>query len=348
MAPACLSDTSASAKYIRETLKPVLEQFSRHCLEHFPPDPLKAMAHFSMNSVQVDEWKKDGNRLKNLRQQVDQDEAKKRYMRELLNPILEEFAANCLRSCPPDPLIAMAEFAAQKGSSQPVETDTDAFTAASSQLQDEDPTVRREAVQTISSIARRGDDVVVNAVLGSLDDQHPSVRQSVLRALCNVAHRGDERVIKGVKARLRDEDQNVRQAATEAVPHIAEKGDQKMIVELTARLQLEDSPNVRLASVHTLLNLANKGDERLIKAIIGRLRDDDPNIRKVAIDVLPKAVEKGDERYILELAARLEDENESAEVRQAAAEPFVDHILRECTTLADALGRAPHGYDSST
>lgn len=170
-----------------------------------------------------------------------------------------------------------------------------------SRLNDENPTLRRIAIEALGKI---GDVRVVESLLIRLNDEAPAVREATALALGTLK---DERAIEPLIERLSDESVPVQSAAISALGFF--KG-RKVETTIISRL---DSPDFRIRNA-AIKALSIIDLNRFIDYVIAGLEDESKSVRLTAVQQLVSA---NGERIEESLISRLDDRD--AEVRANAA-----------------------------
>lgn len=193
-------------------------------------------------------------------------------------------------------------------------------------LEDDEPSVRREAAEVAGRVRLRPASAVL---IDWLDDPDVASRVTAVRALGRIA---DVQATPQLVRALGDADTDVRRAAVAALGAL---GTRDAVVPLLGRLDDVDS-NVRS---DTCAVLARIGDSRAVVPLIGRAHDNAPEVR---IAVFRSLGELGDRRAVAPLVQGLRDD--SVEARVAAISSL--GALRDSSAI-DALAEHLEGMDPS-
>ena len=132
-----------------------------------------------------------------------------------------------------------------------------------------------------------------------LEHKHPGVRLAALQALTEVAEKGDQLAISETSRRLKHKQMGVRWVALQALSNIVEKGDQLAITAAIEVLEDADEQTViRMAALQALTQVAEKDDLRLV-AVNSRLQED-PDVAIRCLSLLTAEGSRnheGDERW---------------------------------------------------
>jgi len=144
-------------------------------------------------------------------------------------------------------------------------------------LKDENPEVRRTAVESLGKI---GDSSAVHSVLPLLTDPVPLVRVAAARALGQSAAISNEAVLAALTRALEDPDERVKQTAAMAIGELEPSS-----VQLKPVVSLLQSSNVHVkrAAVRALLDLEAR---QWVPLILPALQDPDVEVRQGAVAVL--------------------------------------------------------------
>jgi HEAT repeat protein len=166
-------------------------------------------------------------------------------------------------------------------------------------LRDEDPDVRRDAVEDLGF---SDDPRAVELLLEALRDEIPKVRAQAAYAFGQLGI-ADSRVFEALIEALRDSDSGVRMmAATGLLQILDQRADERALGPLCSALLSDDEPDTRYTAACALGAL---GDPRAVDALLKALEDNDPELRHWAAEALG---EIGDPRAVDALVQALEDD----------------------------------------
>ena len=169
-------------------------------------------------------------------------------------------------------------------------------------LSDQNPTVRRAAMETLLSVA---DKRAVEFILPQLNHVDSEVRMAAAWALWHIA---DDRALEPLIKLLRDKEWTVRQAAASTLQAVGDARAQDALIQA-----LEDETSgVRVAAASSLGKI---GDQRAVGPLINHLSDSNPDVRAAAAQSLGSI---GDTQAIDSLKGLLNDTD--PKIRESAAQ----------------------------
>jgi HEAT repeat protein len=143
-------------------------------------------------------------------------------------------------------------------------------------IKDEDPMVRRSAVNALAGIRNEAG---VGHLLLALVDEDPDVRSAAAGAL---GEAGGEEVLAPLLLVLKDEDTGVKCAALKSLARLRHEGGLQAIVDL-----LQGSTD-GLLTITALETVAGIGGERVLGVVKKSLENRDEEVVKAAIDILSR------------------------------------------------------------
>jgi len=170
-------------------------------------------------------------------------------------------------------------------------------------LSDEDPDIRRKAVNPLGNIGEV-DKRVIDKLVQLLDDEDSDVRWRAADALGGIG-KVDERGIQKLIERLDDDDFSVSGSAMSALGNVG-KEDDRVIQKLMKKLD-DENPYVRIDAVDAL-GKTSKADERYIQKLMEMLDDRESRVRSSAANALG-SIGKADKGVTQELVGKLDDES---------------------------------------
>mmetsp|Transcript_62464 Transcript_62464/g.111011 ORF Transcript_62464/g.111011 Transcript_62464/m.111011 type:complete len:293 (-) Transcript_62464:34-912(-) len=154
-----------------------------------------------------------------------------------------------------------------------------------------DLSTRTVAVRALLAMGKKGDDVVMRAVLGRLKDPvlGGSAMEAAIEGLKILADRGDPEIVNHVYALLDDGTFEGRYAALQALPSVVPKGDEVAIEKVMARLD-DKEYEVREVAIRTLALVATEGHLQALTQIVRGLRDESIYVRRAAMEIISSEV----------------------------------------------------------
>jgi len=200
-------------------------------------------------------------------------------------------------------------------------------------LRDQRDEVVQSALGSLGMIARRGDSMVVDALLEQLGSGGSWVTKSATAsALAQVAEFGEERVVSALLEKLNEPHEEVRRAAMAALPNLTDASDRHLIDLLIDTLACTSSiPDARAAAASLLGKVVGdvhgpgfgRGTSTIVvSALLMHARNASENwlVRRACIDSLTQIVPKGQVDIVHGLLPLAHDEDTG--VRQGAMEAF--------------------------
>jgi HEAT repeat protein len=183
-------------------------------------------------------------------------------------------------------------------------------------LKDEDPYVRREAVEYFAKTGA-GDEQVTSRFFELLKDEYPDVRWEAVKYFAETGA-GDEQVTSRIFELLKDEDPDVR---WEAVRYFAETGTgDKQVTSRIFELLKDEYPDVRWEAVRYFAETGT-GDKQVTSRIFELLKDEYPDVRWEAVKYFARTG-AGDKQVTSRIFELLKDED--PDVRWEAVKYFAE------------------------
>eukprot|EP00933_Yihiella_yeosuensis_P057410 TRINITY_DN5721_c0_g1_i1.p1 TRINITY_DN5721_c0_g1~~TRINITY_DN5721_c0_g1_i1.p1 ORF type:complete len:517 (+),score=76.08 TRINITY_DN5721_c0_g1_i1:77-1627(+) len=180
----------------------------------------------------------------------------------------------------------------------------------------------RECLFAIGKLAQPGDTTAMKIVSEALQDQEASIRKAAVNTLSLIVEgrRGDEDVLSFIKElQMKDagteggglsyREHNARLAGVlEAYGKLAARGDRDVIDLLQACCsdQVSRSSWIRLASLTALQEIAEQGDDSTVKVLCRCLNDELEEVKRLAVMCLAKVALPGDADLVEMLSSHLQ------------------------------------------
>jgi HEAT repeat protein len=175
-----------------------------------------------------------------------------------------------------DLLVAVAE-----------KSDPDVLAAVMSEVfkeSDELPLYARlAAVSAVPAVVKNDDLWAIRPLISELENEDPEVRRTTISSLRRIARRGNAEVIAALCKHLRDNSFAVRMLVIDSITELGTKGDMRIIDQLSDVLDdCENDSPFTLPLVKALVSISEPGCDRTINCLLSLVNAPDVNIRLFA------------------------------------------------------------------